>query len=568
MLRKIAIENIALIEELTVPFGAGFSALTGETGAGKSILVDAMNLALGERADRELIRTGADKARVEAEFDVSDNARATALLAQWGIRPTDGRIAVSRELSASGRSAVKIGGAAQPLSALRQLTSLLVDLHGQHEHQSLLDEGRHIDILDAYAGEAIAPLASAARDCYAQYAKSRRELASLSGDARERAHRLDMLSFQIREIDQARLKEGEEEELRAHRDKLRNKEAIASAIASAHALLAGSERSRGAADALKMAASQMRSIEEYAEDYAQLAVRIEEAAYAMEDAAMEIGALSEEEDADPRRADAIEQRLDDIRALKRKYGDDIPGILAYRDEAEEELDRLNHGEEWAKQLEENIAQLRVKLLAACEALSAARAQAAERYGAEVLAQLSDLGMGKAKFIIEVEPPEEGFEDGHFSASGYDRVRFLFSANAGEPVKPLSRIASGGEMSRTMLALKSVSAGEVGCLIFDEIDTGISGRMAQAVGEKIARIARGRQIICVTHLPQIACMADEQYAVYKTEQCGRAETRVEKLDREGRVAEIARLVGGADGEAAAHEHAEGMLRAAAARKKEI
>jgi DNA repair protein RecN (Recombination protein N) len=283
---------------------------------------------------------------------------------------------------------------------------------------------------------------------------------------------------------------------------------------------------------------------------------------------MEIGGLVGEEEIDPRRIDHVEERLEMIKGLKKKYGDDIAAILAYKERAEEDLERLTNSEEWAKKLEGELANLRADLIVACEALSAARYAAAKEYSDAALLHVRDLGMANARFVIEVEPPEEGFEEDRLTAEGFDMVRFLFSANPGEPVKPLARIASGGEMSRVMLALKSVTAGEIGCLIFDEIDTGVSGRMAQAVGEKIARIAKGRQVICVTHLPQIACMADEQYVVYKTEQDGRAGTRVERLDGQGRVAEIARLVGGADGEEAAREHAASMLKAAAARKKKL
>lgn len=568
MLKEISIHNIALIERLTLRFGAGFSVLTGETGAGKSILVDAMNLALGERADRELVRTGAERARVEAEFSVEGAPRALALLGEMGIEAEGGVLRVSRELTASGRGSVRIQGAPQPLAALKRLTSAMVDLHGQHEHQSLLDEGRHQEILDAYAGDGVAALRKEVAERCAEYNAARRELRAFSGDARERAHRLDMLEFQVREIDEAKLKSGEDAALQAESMKLGNMEKIQTAVASAKTRLSGGERSRGAVAALHAAAAQMRSIEQYDETYGRIAAQIEEAAYLMEDAAQEVAAVAGDEEVDPRRVDRVERRLDDIRTLKRKYGDDIEGILAYRENAEEELDRLRNGEAWAEKQEGIIAALREKLLAACERLSQARAEAAQRYGGEVLSQLADLGMANARFAIEVEPPEEGFEEERLSATGYDSVRFLFSANAGEPVKPLARIASGGEMSRVMLALKSVSAGDIGCLIFDEIDTGVSGRMAQAVGEKIARIAKGRQVVCVTHLPQIACMADAQYVVYKEETGGRAGTYVKLLDDEGRIDEIARLVGGANGEDAARAHARGMLQAAEKRKAEL
>ena len=568
ILRQITIRNVALIEALTVPFDMGFCVLTGETGAGKSILVDAMNLALGERADRELVRSGADRASVEAIFDPGGGADIAALLGELGVEAPDGTITVIREVTTAGRGTVRINGAQQSLAALRRLTAAMVDLHGQHEHQSLLDEDRHMDILDAYAGDAIQEALMRVREKYGEYAAARRELRSFSGDARERAHHVDMLEFQIREITDAKLKPGEEEELRALSEKLSNMEKIQSAIGSARVRLSGGERSRGAVLALHAAAAQMRTIEAYDEAYGQIAERIEEAAYSMEDVAQEIASFSDEDAVDPRRIDAIEQRMDGIRSLKRKYGDSIEAILAYKERAEEELDKLRNGEQWAKKLEGQIASLREALAVACGELSAVRAVAAKRYGSDVLAHLADLGMSGARFLIEVEPPEEGFEEERFTASGYDRVRFLFSANAGEPVRPLARIASGGEMSRVMLALKSVSAGSIGCLIFDEIDTGVSGRMAQAVGEKIARLAQGRQVICITHLPQIACMADAQYIVFKTEKEGRAGTFVEKLDKQGRVREVARLVGGADGEQAAEQHALGMLEAAQRRKAVI
>lgn len=549
-------------------FSDGFMALTGETGAGKSIVVDAMNLALGERAARELVRTGTEKAQVEALFDVSENPGAQRVAEELGIDCEDGQIIINRELSLSGKNVCRVNGGLQPLASLRKLTMTMVDLHGQHEHQSLLDDTHHGGFLDAYGSKAAQDARAKVSNAYEAYQEAKRQLRSLSGDARERAHRLDMLSFQVKEIDQAKLRVGEEEELDALRERLRNQEKILRALSQAHGLLSGMDEFPGASGALTQSARALGGITEYDAAYQKFYEQLNEAFYLVEDVAHELSSLLEDEEQDRSMdLDRIEQRLDDIRSLKHKYGDSIEEILTFRDKAEEDHENLAGSEERAQALEKEIAGLEGELRIQCAALSKLRKQLAKEYAAQVLGHIRDLGMGNAQFEVQVDPPKQGEEAAAYTPNGYDQIKFLFSANAGEPVKDLARIASGGEMSRVMLALKNVSADTdtVGCLIFDEIDTGISGRMAQVVGEKIARIAHGRQVICVTHLPQIACMADVQYVVEKQDKDGRAQTLVRRLDEQGRIEEVARLVGGSQ---SGVEHARSMLKEAESLRKKL
>lgn len=565
MLCQLSIQNIALIDALNLEFTEGLNVLTGETGAGKSIVIDAMNLALGERADRDLIRAGQDRAVVEALFDASACPSLLPLLEENGVEAEGGQLIVSRTITLSGRNIVRLNGSLIPLSLLRQVTNALVDVHGQHEHQSLLDEGRHLKFLDDYAHEEIAAPAQRVRELFDAYRSVRLRLRGVRQGTKERAQRLDMLRYQVEEIDRARLSPGEEEELTEQRDLIRNAERILSALSQCSAFLDGYEDMPACTDSIRQAVSLLGGISGYGAQFAQLEEQLRDIYYTLEDIAMQIHVQAEKMDFDPARADYVENRLDEIKSLKRKYGNSVEDVLRYCEDAKKEIDQLSRQEKDSGALDRRLNKLARELYAACRELSGLRRFAAERFCAAVEAQLRDLGMKSAHLHVDFSalPAEEEAEK-FFSASGLDRVRFLISVNAGEPLKPLSRTASGGELSRIMLAFKTIAADsdDVGTLVFDEIDTGISGRMAQVVGEKMAAIGRRRQVICVTHLPQIAALGDSHHLVEKREEEGRTLTRVRALSFEERVREIARMVGGAQETAATLSHAREMLQMAA------
>lgn len=565
MLCQLTIKNIALIDALTIEFTDGLNVLTGETGAGKSIVIDAMNLALGERADRDLIRSGQERASVEALFDVSACPSVAPLLEENGIETEGGQLIVSRVLTLSGRNIVRINGTLVPLSLLKQVTSALVDVHGQHEHQYLMDEGRHLGFLDGFARHEVGEVAAVVAEKFQQYHAIKLRLRGIRQNSQERVQRVDMLRYQIDEIAQAKLKQGEEDELLEQRNLIRNAEKILSALSQCSAYLDGYEEMPACTDSIRQAVSLLSGISGYGAQFETLEEQLRDVYYTLEDIAMQVHVQAEKMDFDPAVADAVESRLDEIKSLKRKYGNTIEDVLRYQQDAQKELDQLTRQEKDSSQLDQQFARLSKELYEACTRLHDLRKQAAERFCAAVEEQLRDLGMAKARLHVDFAAllPFDQAEK-YYSASGLDRVRFMISTNAGEPLKPLARTASGGELSRIMLAFKTIAAGidDVGTMVFDEIDTGISGHMAQVVGEKMAAIGRSRQVICVTHLPQIAALGDSQHLVEKYEEEERTLTHVRSLSFEERVMELARMVGGAAQTEATLQHAREMLKLAA------
>ncbi len=560
MLCQLSIRNVALVENLTIEFTDGLNVLTGETGAGKSIVIDCMNLALGERADRSLIRAGQQKAQVEALFDVSTSVDVLEKLEELGIDAEDGQLVISREISLSGHNVARMNGSLVPLNTLKGVCSLLMDVHGQHEHQSLLDEGRHIDFLDSFAMDELkGPLAACAA-LFADWQKIAQRYRRIQSGTRQRAQRLDMLRFQAAEIENAHLKAGEEEELRQAQILYRNYGKIAGGLSAAMEHLNGGQRGEGALDAMREAAAALSGASQYMQELAQLENSLNEALYLAEDAAAQIDDQLQNMDYSERDAERVENRLDEIRKLERKYGATVEAVQAYHLEISKEIEELEGDEVDASTLEEALDVAERRLMEEEKRISALRREAALRFQKAMLGQLKDLGMPKAQFSVEFSPlpnKRSGFQELH-SARGYDRLHFLLSVNPGEPLKPLSRTASGGELSRIMLAFKTICAGDVGSMVFDEIDTGISGRMAQVVGEKMAQIGRERQVICVTHLPQIAAMGDSHHLVEKYSDEVRTYTRVLTLDSEGRVQELARMTGGRETTQAALDNASELL----------
>lgn len=556
MLLQLAIRSIALIDRLEIAFGPGLNVLTGETGAGKSIVVGSLDFVLGGRADKDRIAGDALKGQVEALFDVSRQARVLALLEEMGLEAEDGLLPIQREIHRNGRSLCRVAGVTVPLAQLKRVTSLLVDLHGQHAHQSLLDPATHLGFLDGMGDAAHRARVQAVRAAHEAWSQAQRALTEASQGALERARREDMLRFQLDELDGAALREGEETELEQQRTVMRNAEKIREAVERAYAFVSGGVGEEGLSglDALRAALEALASVARYGESYEHAHDQLAEAVYAIESVAEDIDGLRDAIEADPAALEGIEARLDLLGKLRRKYGATSREMIAYRERVREELDASEHSQARLEALERQEKALRATLLREAEALCDARHTLAVRFRAQVLEQLAQLGMAGARFDVRFAPPEP---DRAPTADGMDRVEFLLSANAGEPLRPLARVASGGELSRIMLAFKCIEADSEGIpvLVFDEVDTGISGHMGQVVAEKMLQTARGRQVLCVTHLPQIAALADAQYLVEKSECDGRTRTSVRALDGPGRVEAVARLLGGGE---TAVAHARAML----------
>ena len=550
MLVELHIQNFALIDDLHLAVGAGFSVLTGETGAGKSIIVDALSAALGERTGSEVVRTGADVCLVEAVFDVSDSEPAIKVAEGYGFQPEDGVLIVSRETARSGRPQCRVNGRAATASVLREMTSFLIDVHGQHEHQSLLSVPLHIDILDAWIGEGASKLTARARRLYEELTRLRGEQDRLHTDERERARTLDLYKFQAEEIDSARLDPNEEKDLTAERNRLANAEKLHAAASQIYDLLGGGES--GAVDSLSAAARLAEKTAVMDPSMCAFVEDLNSALFGAQEALSAVRNYREEIQADPARLEQIEERLHLIRTLKRKYGDTIEDVLNYGQELAAKTDDLSHAEERSEELDGHIRELQGDLEQVSEKLTELRRHSSTKFEKAVESELADLAMSRTRFEVSIQTFEVG-------PKGADAVEFLISPNPGEPVKPLVKIASGGEMSRIMLGLKTVMArADVPALVFDEIDTGIGGKTAQVLGEKLASLAQKCQVMCVTHLPQIASKATHHYWVDKVVRDGRTFVTVKALEGEERVSELARMLGAEETSASAAQHAREML----------
>ncbi|MDQ2800543.1 MAG: DNA repair protein RecN [Armatimonadota bacterium] len=557
MLVELHVTNFALIDRLNLTFGAGLNILTGETGAGKSIIIDALGLALGGRAGADLVRTGASKATVEAVFDLAHApAEVRKRLADAGLDgdEEDDTLLVTRELSrAGGKSQCRINGRLMPVAVLKEIAEGLVDVHGQHEHQSLLASDRHVDILDNWGGKDALALRAEVAALHSEVNALKREREQLRTDARERARMLDLYRFQQDEIAGANLQSGEEEELVSDRSRLANSEKLSAAAADAYAKLSGSERGAGAMDGLNAALSAVEHAAALDENLSALTETLQSAVSYAEDAARELRVYQESVEFNPERLEEIEARLDLIRSLKRKYGETLNEIISYGEELTSKLDALENSEAREEELTAAIAKSEDKLNAAAGRLTKARQKASRNFAAGIARELSDLGMAATQFEVSIEPQP-------MTSKGADRVEFLLSPNPGEPLRPLAKIASGGEMSRIMLAMKSVLArtGAIPTMIFDEIDVGVGGRTAQTIGDKLEALAKGAQIMCITHLPQIASRAGTHFFIEKQVHEGRTTVSVAPLDSAGRIEEIARMLGGSRRSETVVQHAREML----------
>jgi DNA repair protein RecN (Recombination protein N) len=549
MLVELAVEQIAIIERLNLRFEPGLNVLTGETGAGKSILIDALSLALGERAEAEMLRAGAERAQVTAVFDVSASPRLLARMQELGVVPEEGLLYLTRELFAGGRSQARINGRPVPVATLKAVGDLLVDLHGQHQHQSLFHTSEQMRFLDEWCGEEVLRLKAELGECVREVRTLQRELSTLQADARERAHLLDLYTFQKQEIEQAHLTPGEEEELLAEERRLAHAEKLFASAETAYELLTAGEPA--AVDLLAQAVRTLEEILPIDADLQPLVENLQNALYAVQDAAADLRAYRDRVEFNPDRLNEVQDRLHLIRTLKRKYGDTVEAVLDYLREVTEKMERLQGGEERAEELMTALRQAEQKAQNLAQELSRLRREGARRFEQAVAQELGELAMPRARFEVKLTPKP-------LESDGVDAVEFLIAPNAGEPPRPLSKIASGGELSRVMLAIKSVLAGveDVPTLVFDEIDIGIGGRTAGVVGQKLQSLSQQRQILCITHLPQIASRARAHLLIEKREAEGRTVTAVTPVEGEARVREIARMLG--DTGDSALRHAREML----------
>ena len=560
MLELLHIENIAIIERADIAFGSGFNALTGETGAGKSIVIDALGAVLGQRTSRELIRTGAEKAFVSATF--GGVPAELPGLEENGLAPEeDGTLLLQRELYGDGKNVCRVSGRPVTVAQLRRIGASLLNIHGQHDGQQLLDEEQHLFYLDRF-GRVDAEL-TAYRERFDAWRATKREMDALKMDEAEKARRVDMLHHQIDELERADLQEGEEETLLARRNILRNGEKFLSAISAADACLNGGDESLGAVSAIKEAEDALRGLRSLGDEFVELSDRLESLRCEAYDLAETIRDKKDEYDFSPQELDAVESRCDQLYRLKKKYGSSVEEMLAYLERSREELDRIEYADDRLAQLAEKCKSQERAAREAAHALTDKRRAAAKELETRISRELSELDMPKLRFSID-------FQEKELSEDGTDTVEFLMSANVGEDLRPIRKIASGGELSRIMLALKNVLAEQdsVMTMVFDEVDTGVSGRAAQRVAEKLARLSRTRQVLCVTHLPQLTAMADVHFGVEKGEENGRTLTRVRELDRAARRAEIARMSGGDQPSETMLSGAEELLSAAESFKNKL
>lgn len=538
MLEHLHIRNVALIKESEISFGDGLNILTGETGAGKSMIIDSLQFALGGRAGKDFLRHGEKQAAVEALFSVQSQAL-TEKLAENGIVPEeDGTLLITRTLSEAGKSVCRINGSTVTVGMLKEIAEDMIDIYGQHEHQSLLNPVKHIRLLDRFCGAGFGEAMEEYKNSRQRLKDLEKQLTILIGDESQREQRMDMLLFQKEEIEAAELQEGEEDALLEQKKRLSSMERLIRLTGESVTLLYdGDDRAPSACDQLGDALAKLQEAAEYDAALSPLADALADGYATVEDCARELKREAEEQEADPEELERIEERLQLFYKLKRKYGGSIEAVLEFYEKAVQELEFLSNSSEKAAELSAKKAAEEKRLSALAETLTARRRATAEQVEEQIETALHDMEMKHARFHIQIE------EKADWGADGKDKVEFLISANAGEPLKPLAKIASGGEMSRVMLALKTVlvDADEIGTFIFDEIDTGVSGRTARRVGEKMRFLGGKRQLLCITHLPQIAAMADNHFLIEKESDAGETVTRVTALDEEGAVREVARLM---------------------------
>lgn len=562
MLSEISIKNFAIIESLDITFEDGLTVLTGETGAGKSIIIDAVQLLAGGRGSQEFIRHGAVKAELEGLFTIAEPAHPVIdKLAELGIDVEEGHIILRRDLNANGKTVCRVNGKLVTIAVLREIGSQLIDIHGQHENQELMHERSHIHLLDHFAGDKLTRASDNYTDLYERYRKLKSKLETADENEQQVAQRIDLYSFQLREIDAAALVIGEEDELEAEKQKLQNFNRLYERLNTAYLSISGDTH------ALDWVGSAMSDIEDAASVDKTLATHAETVAssfYSLQDTAHELKSILDDMEFDPARLEVVEDRLALQISLKRKYGKTIEDILLYRDKIADDLESLVSRDERLAAEQEKMVQLIQDLEVEAGELSIIRQAASSQLQQAIMEQLQQLHMEKASFKVDIVRKAAGV----FDANGYDDVVFLISTNVGEPLKPLVKVASGGELSRIMLALKTIFSKHQGItsLIFDEVDTGVSGRVAQAIAEKIAMIATHSQVLCISHLPQVAAMADHHCLIKKEVEDDRTRTAIHDVVESERTQELSRMLSGAEITPLTLKHAEELLTLAEERKK--
>ncbi|MGG1515243.1 DNA repair protein RecN [Paenibacillus oryzisoli] len=565
MLTELSIRNLAVIEHVHIRFKSGFHVLTGETGAGKSIIIDALTLVAGGRGSSELVRYGADKAEIEAMFELPSDHPVWATLKELGIEGDPGEhLVIRREITATGKSSSRINGQLVNMTMLRKTGEWLVNIHGQHEHQSLLQVEEHIHSLDAFGDEEVEAVKAAYEASYNAYIRIEKELRDLQETSKQALQMLDLYRFQIDEISSAKLKVGEDEALAEEKRKLANAEKLYQSSSEAYDFLYATNR---ALDSAGKTVSRLQDIVQL--DPAKLSPLLEQAQtayYQLEDAAFQLRDYRDEIEFNPSRLDFIEQRLDSITTLRRKYGENIPEILAYLEKIKAEVDTIENKDEYVQKLEQKLAAAGAELAVHALDLSKLRRRIAEDLARQIEHELRDLQMERTQFRVQIDqtPDERGIEvEGvkvRFNRQGIDQVEFMMAPNPGEPLRGLSKIASGGELSRIMLAMKAIFAriDQIPVLVFDEVDTGVSGRAAQAIAEKMAVLSAACQVFSITHLPQVASFADVHFYIRKEIDQERTYTRVQDLPESGRIEELARMLGGVEVTETTLHHAGEML----------
>ncbi|WP_268913025.1 DNA repair protein RecN [Lentilactobacillus sp. SPB1-3] len=562
MLLELSITDFAIIEHLDVDFQSGMTVLTGETGAGKSIIIDAVSLLAGSRGSKDFIRTGAKKAIIAGNFVLDESNPTYGLLDDLEIDHDDGSVVIERELFESGRNSCRVNGRLVNISTLRRIGETIVDIQGQNDHQELMNPERHISLLDEFGETELTDLLTEYRSEYSNYLKLKTASAEKSQNEKAWAQRLDMLKFQINEIDSAELSSGEEEELIAQRDRLNNFQRIHDALVTSYESLNSDESS--SLDGVGTAMSSMQAIDDLDPDFHQISEDISGAFYALQDAVNSLSDQISTLEFNQNTLDEVEQRLNLINQLEKKYGDTLSQVLEYRKTIGDELEQMQGSAAEDSDLAERLEASRQQLVAMAKTISNKRLAVAVELKNGVQHQLADLYMEKAVFEVHIEPTKE------LTRNGMDAVEFFIQTNPGEKLLPLVKSASGGELSRIMLALKTIFAKAVGVtsIIFDEVDTGVSGRVAQAIANKIYTISAKSQVLCITHLPQVAAMSDQHYFISKQVSGDRTMTHLQELDKNDSINELSRMLAGTEVTKITREHAEELLKLASHEKEVI
>ena len=550
MLNQLSVRNVAVIDKLDINLHDGVSVLTGETGAGKSIIIDSINMILGDRANKELVRYGTDKAVVQAVFDAPKSV--INILEENDIYVEDETVIITRQVTKEGKSVARINGMVVTLNILREISDRLINIHGQHDNQALLTPIRHITFLDAYADNE--EYINRYKDILSKKREIEKKISSLEMDEQEKMQRIDLLEYQVKEIKKASLEKDEEDDLREQRDIYTNAEQITKSVNEAYMNLYEGDEIQSAYDGISIAVNEISQISDLNPQLKSIYDTLNEIMYSLEDTAHEIKEFGETVEFDEQTLNEIEERLDLISRLKRKYGNSIEEILEYLKKAESKLNDIKLSDERTNELKEELKNITKELKEKGNVLTQRRENAAKVLEENIEKSLHELNMEKSKFKVNIE------NDGTFYDNGMDKVEFLISTNPGEPLKPLVKIASGGELSRVMLAIKSILADSDGVdtMIFDEIDTGVSGKAAMSIAKKLAVIAKNKQVICITHLPQLTAMADNHYLIQKNTDGELASTTLKELDEEGRELELARIIDGGEVTELALSHAKQML----------